>query len=396
MASQGIVSRAPADWLAGSFSAREVPAALWLGSVGLLVLGLQPILLGAMFTEGKVDLDGLALIATCEIVAIAIGSTLGNVYGIRAGVRTKATIFLLALAALNVATGFASGLGGYLAVRGLAGLIEGMLVVLSIELVARSAHAQRLGGYFVMAQTMLQAVLALILALWVLPTWGSSGGFAAMAVVSAASVVIAPMAPGSYEPLPKSQNSLDGVFTLRSILALLSIFAFFLFIGAIWAFLEPIGARSGIDAATVGTIVSAALVAQIIGAITSTWAAERLHYGLGIAICAAIGFVAVAVILSGPSSGAFWAAAMAIGFVYLFVIPCQVGMAVAADRTRVTATLVPAANLLGAAIGPILGSLFIAGDDVTGVVWFALGAIVAAVVLLALFLLAARRRMGAV
>ena len=394
MASQDIAARTPAAWLAGSFSRQEVPAALWLGSVGLLVLGLQPILLGAMFTEGKVDFDGLALIATCEIIAIAIGSTLGNVFGIRRGVRTKATILLLVLAVLNVASALVSTLGAYLALRGIAGLVEGALVVFSIELVARSSHAQRLGGYFVMAQTLLQAVLALILALWVLPVWGSAGVFVAMAIVAAASVAVAPMAPVGYEPLPKAQNSLDGVFTARSILALLSIFVFFLFIGAIWAFLEPIGARSGIDAATVGTIVSAALVAQIIGAISSTWAADRLPYGVGIAISAVISLAAVAVILSGPSSGAFWAAALAIGFVWLFVIPCQVGMAVAADKTRATATLVPAANLLGAAIGPILGSLFIAGDDVSGVVWFALGAILVSVVLLALFMAVARRGSG--
>jgi DHA1 family inner membrane transport protein len=395
MASQTSVARAPA-WLAGSFSSSEIPAALGLGSVGLLVLGLQPILLGAMFSEGKVDFDGLALIATCEIITIAIGSTLGGVFGIGSGVRAKATILLLALVGFNAASSLVSSLGAYIALRSLAGLVEGALVVFAIELVARSTHAQRLGGYFVIGQTLLQAALALILALWVLPAWGSAGGFAAMAVVAAASIAIVPMAPNGYAPLPKVQNSLDGVFTLRAVLALLSIFAFFLFIGAVWAFLEPIGARSGIDAATVGKIVSAALVAQIIGALLSTWAADRMHYGIGIFACGLIALAAIGVILSGPTPGAFWAAALVIGFVWLFIIPCQVGMAVAADESRSTATLVPAANLLGAAIGPILASLFIAGNDVSGVVWFGLGAVIASFILLGLFFAATRRHKGSV
>lgn len=390
MASQAY-SGTPA-WLAGSFSSRETAASLWVGSVGLLVLGLQPLLLGAMVSEGKVDFDGLALIATVEIVAIAIGSTLGNLFGIRAGTRPKVAALFLMLAALHAATAMVSSLGAYLALRGLAGLVEGALVVFAIELVARSIHAQRLGGYFVIVQTLLQAVLALILALWVLPNWGSAGGFVAMAVVSVLSLGVASMVSGGYEPLPKSAQSLDGVFTARSIIVLLSIFTFFLFIGAIWAFLEPIGARSGLDAGTVGTIVSAALVAQILGAVCSTLAADRLHYGIGILACAIVSIGAVAIILSGPTPGAFWAAALAIGFVWLFVIPCQVGLAVAADQTRATATLVPAANLLGAAIGPILGSLFIVGDDVTGVVWFALGAILASMVALALAVLMLRGR----
>jgi DHA1 family inner membrane transport protein len=395
MASQTSVARAPA-WLAGSFSSSEIPAALGMGSVGLLVLGLQPILLGAMFSEGKVDFDELALIATCEIIAIAIGSTLGGVFGIRSGVRAKATILLLALVGFNAASSLVSSLGAYIVLRSLAGLVEGALVVFAIELVARSTHAQRLGGYFVIGQTLLQAALALILALWVLPAWGSAGGFAAMAVVAAASIAIVPMAPNGYAPLPKVQNSLDGVFTLRAVLALLSIFAFFLFIGAVWAFLEPIGARSGIDAATVGKIVSAALVAQIIGALLSTWAADRMHYGIGIFACGLIALAAIGVILSGPTPGAFWAAALVIGFVWLFIIPCQVGMAVAADESRSTATLVPAANLLGAAIGPILASLFIAGNDVSGVVWFGLGAVIASFILLGLFFAVTRGRKGSV
>ena len=126
------------DWLAGSFSRLEVPAALWLGSVGLLVLGLQPILLGAMFTEGRVDFDGLALIATCEIIAIAVGSTLSGVFGIRSGVRIKAAVLLGLLAALDAATCFVSSLTAYVTLRTLAGLVEGALVVFGIELVARS------------------------------------------------------------------------------------------------------------------------------------------------------------------------------------------------------------------------------------------------------------------
>jgi hypothetical protein len=391
MASQISVARAPA-WLVGSFSRSEVPAALWLGSVGLLVLGLQPSLLGAMLSEGKVDFDGLALIATCEIIAIAIGSTLGGVFGVQSRVRAKAVIFLAALAALDCVTGVASSLGAYIALRTVAGLVEGALVVLAIELVARSADAQRLGGYFVILQTLLQATLALILALWVLPAWGSAGGFAAMAVVAAASVGIVPMAPNGYAPLPKTQHSLDGVFTLRAVLALLSIFAFFLCIGALWAFLEPIGARSGVDAATVDKIVSASLVAQIAGALLSTWAADRMPYGVGIAACALVALAAAAVILAGATSGVFWGAALAIGFVWLFIIPCQVGMAVAADESRSTATLVPAANLLGAAIGPIPASLFIVGNDVSGVIWFGLGAVIVSLILLMLFFAAMRRR----
>ncbi|TIU64482.1 MAG: MFS transporter, partial [Mesorhizobium sp.] len=62
------------DWLVGNPSGLQLASALWIGSVGLLILGLQPVLLGALYTEGHVTGDELALVATAEMIAIAIGS----------------------------------------------------------------------------------------------------------------------------------------------------------------------------------------------------------------------------------------------------------------------------------------------------------------------------------
>jgi MFS transporter, DHA1 family, inner membrane transport protein len=87
----------------------------------------------------------------------------------------------------------------------------------------------------------------------------------------------------------------------------------------------------------------------------------------------------------------FWAASLAIGFVWMFIIPFQVGMAVAADQTRSTALLVPAANLIGAGLGPLAASIFIAGNDVGPVPYFGIGAVVASIALLVLFRAHARR-----
>ena len=64
------------DWLVGNPTGGQLASALWIGSVGLLILGLQPVLLGALYTEGHVSGDELALVATAEMIAIAIGSAI--------------------------------------------------------------------------------------------------------------------------------------------------------------------------------------------------------------------------------------------------------------------------------------------------------------------------------
>ena len=191
--------------------------------------------------------------------------------------------------------------------------------------------------------------------------------------------------PAEYGDLPTQPQNTDGVLTVKSIICLLSIFAFFLCIGALWAFLEPLGARYGIDGQTVGFIVSASLAVQVAGAIAATWATDRMTYLAALFGCGLVAIAASAVLAGDPSPALFWAASLAIGFVWMFIIPFQVGMAVAADQTRSTALLVPAANLIGAGLGPLVASIFIVGNDVGPVPYFGIGAVLASIALVVLF-----------
>lgn len=385
------------DWLVGSPSAVQIVAALWIGSVGLLILGLQPVLLGTLFDEHRVNLDELALVATAEIIAIGLGSALAAMLFSSRHLRLKSAILLLALAALDYAVSLAGSPNAILIDRALAGLVEGGMVAVSIELIARSRQAERMGGYFVALQTLAQCALAYGLGKWVIQSTpagaaGSNAGFLVLALVCVASVVAAFSVPAEYDEIPKQSGSMDGVLTARSILALLGILTFFMCIGAIWAFLEPIGGRHGIDSQTVAFMVSASLGAQVLGALAATWLQARINYRAAILGCGAVCIAAAAILGIGSSLSLFWLAVLAIGFVWMFIIPFQIGQTVAADSSRSTALLVPAANLFGAALGPLAASIFVVGDDASAVPAFSIGAVVVSLVLFGLFLTASRRR----
>jgi len=47
--------------------------AILVGAVALLMLGLQPLLLGALLEAGQVTLEGVGLVAMGEIVALGLG-----------------------------------------------------------------------------------------------------------------------------------------------------------------------------------------------------------------------------------------------------------------------------------------------------------------------------------
>jgi len=384
-------------WLVGNPSAVQVAAALWMGSVGLLILGLQPVLLGALLDEHRIDLDQLGLVAMAEIIAIGLGSALATMLFSTRQLRLKSTFLLLALMLLDWAMSLAASPNAILIVRALAGIVEGGLVAVSIELIARSSDAERMGGYFVTLQTLAQCALAFVLGRWIIqsPPAGAAGanaGFLVLAAVCAASVIPALLVPTEYGAIPKQGGGMDGVLTTRSILALLGILTFFMCIGAIWAFLEPLGGRRGVDSQTVAFMVSASLGAQVLGAFAATALQSRVGYATAIVGCVVVAIVAVAVLDIGASLTMFWTAVLAIGFVWMFIIPFQIGQTIAADSSRSAALLVPAANLFGAALGPLAASIFVTGDDASAVPVFAIAADVASLVLFGLFLMTSRRR----
>ncbi|UVK37564.1 MFS transporter [Mesorhizobium sp. AR10] len=381
------------DWLVGNPTGAQLASALWIGSVGLLILGLQPVLLGALYTEGHVSGDELALVATAEMIMIAIGSAVVAMLLSARNMRWKSAVLLILLALANWWTAHATQQPMMLiAARAVAGLAEGGMVAIATELIARSRRAERIGGYFVTLQTLAQCALALLLALYVIPSAGSAGGFIVLALVCLASTVVAWKVPADYADLPKQEGHFGNVLTAGSLAALLSIFCYFMFFGAIWAFLEPLGAQYGIDARTVGLMVSASLAVQVVGAMTATVLEARIDYRFAIAVIGAVAVASSAVFAGGPGHGAFWAAGLSMGFILLFVVPYQIRLAITADETRTAVLLVPAAQLFGLAIGPIAASLLIDGKDFRPVPEFAAASAAASVALLGLFILVSRRR----
>lgn len=378
------------EWVAGNPTRANMWAALWVGSVGLLSLGLQPILLGALLTEERVNFDQLALAATVEILAIGVGSILSAFFLLGSGaIRLKASIFLVLTAAFNFATAATDGPMAVIVTRAFAGLAEGGLVAFAVELIARSRHPGRVGGYFVTLQTLAQACIAVFLALWIVSRWGAAGGFGTMAIVSIASLGAVLLLPERYGALPRPvDQSTSGLWRPAPLIALLAIFSFYMFLGALWAFLEPLGADAGITADIVGLMVSVSLVAQILGAMIATAIEARLPFRPVLAVAGVLAMLIALAISLHPPAFIFWALAMAIGFIWLFVVPFQIRMAVDADASRGAALVVPAAQLFGAALGPAGASAFVESGSSVGVAYFAAASAAASFVLVAVSALA--------
>jgi len=375
-----------------SSSRREIVAALTIGSAALLMPGLQPMLLGELVAQKRISLAGVGLVAMGEIVALGLGVILGNSLLSPRRLSKTAVIAALLAALFDLLTMRLDGDTAFAVVRALCGLSEGVLVWVTTCVILRSAAPARLAGIYLVVQTLAQAAVAAVLAWTVIPRAGWPGGFAALAGLSAASSILAPALRPRMPELVAAESGRPPL-SAAAIFTFLVVFAQMSAIGSLWAYLDPLGRGAGLDGESVRMLVSVVLLLQVAGGSAGAIVVRRANavpvLTAASLLQATIAFSVYA--LAGPAVMRFAVSCAVFGFVWLFLMPFQVRLALDADPAGRVAMWVPALQLLGVAFGPLLASFFAAGEDARPVALVCGGFALAAVCLL----LAGRRRFGA-
>jgi predicted MFS family arabinose efflux permease len=134
-------------------------------------------------------------------------------------------------------------------------------------------------------------------------------------------------------------------------------------IGALWAYLDPLGRNIGLTGPQVGILISAVLLLQVIGGSTAAGVVRKLPAPAILLATSLLLAGVTAALHTQPPALLFCALCGLFGFVWLFRMPFQVSLAFSADPAGRVAVLVPALQLLGSAFGPLLASLLIVTDD---------------------------------
>jgi DHA1 family inner membrane transport protein len=343
-------------------SQRQTVAALALGSVALLILGLQPLLLGELVDHKRISLGGVGLVAMGEIIALGIGVIVANTLFSPGRLPIVAAVAAALHSGLDLLTMRLDGDKEFLAVRALAGLTAGVLVWVATSVIVRTRAPDRMAAIYLVTQTLVQATVAAFLATVIVPTSGWPGGFAVMAALSGTIVLLSPALRPGLTTLSSSESSLPPR-TVATFVTFGVVLMQMGAIGSLWAYLEPLGRDIGLSGTQVGTLISVVLVLQVIGGSMAAWVVRRLG--------ASAILIGASVLLAGltfslhlrPPVWLFCGVCGAFGFVWLFLMPFQVRLAFAADPAGRVAVLVPALQLLGSAFGPLISSLFLASDD---------------------------------
>lgn len=369
--------------------ADRVLAIFVVGVIGVLIPGLQPQLLGALAAEGRLSVAALGILATVELLAMGIAAgAAGFVFPITR-LRGVAGAALVGTAAADLLTPFLDT-GPLFAARVVAGLGEGMLIWIVIGFIVRADRPERWSGIYLAAQTLAQFALASAIG-YVAAT--SAGGFTALGAVTLAGLLALPWLPRAYPPLVVSDD-MGGLPPTRGLVALGGVVLYLAFIVAVWVYIEPLGLERGISQTTIHLVAPLSLGMQVLGAGAATLLAGRLPVRGTIVIVGLVNLGLLAIMAVPPSAAAFVVATAAFGFLWLFALPFQIPIVIAADPSRRAAMLIGGAQLTGSSLGPLLAGVLIGDRHVAHVLWFGAVCAIAGVAGL-IGPVAMRRTMGA-
>jgi hypothetical protein len=358
---------AGAKWIGRNITSIEATAVLFVGTVGILIAGLQPLLLGALAQEARLTAVQLGQAATAELLMIGISVGVAGAVLRPVKLRWWAIGASLALALIDAITGGETGYA-IVANRAAAGVAEGVMLWIPVSMIARSVTPDRWSGIFLTVQTLAQLGLSALLPMTVMIHYGATGGFMAMAAAAVLSALVGLAVPASFEALPKHPQGEAGLGAAspRALAVLASVFLYMAFIVGLWAYFEPLSAQAHHPADVYGIAVSVSLGGQVAGGFVATLVAGRVPYFPIVIGCTLVDFIVLGVLATMPGPVVFIGLAAVFGFFWLFLMPFQVPLAVEADPTRKAAVLLSGAQLLGASTGPFLCSFAVNNHDVRG------------------------------
>jgi predicted MFS family arabinose efflux permease len=262
----------------------------------------------------------------------------------------------------------------------LAGGLASGLILAACYAIYSDTHPQRNFAIFAVGQ-MVSGFLA-VTALPVLAVrYGWRSGFFAFAAFTALAVPLALLLPRSafVKEAPARRATGAGGSGALVWLAVAGLVAFVVGDGAVWTFMERMGAASGIPEADINTAVSACALAGVVGALVTMFPSKRLGTALPL-ITSALLSVAAVTAMRSPSPAVYIASLCAFNFAWLAFSTVQFAVIADADSAGTATIAMSAAWYAGFTIGPYVAGEFAVRSGFLAVQCLGVGGILVALI----------------
>ena len=249
------------------------------GASGVTMFLAMPILAASLVNiKGHTDADA-ALFSSVQLIAVSVGCLVSVWLPVR-NLRRFALLCLSLLLACDLICLTDPAWNVFLIVRAIGGVAGGLAVSQATAAMSRLSNPERTFGLFLAWQTIVSILFAYV-ASSIMGRYGFGTGFSVAALLDVlglglASIVLGHGAAGQADD---STASNDLTAWVQSGLVLISIFMFFVGIGAVWTFLVLMAERVGIATSQVGNLITVSKVCAFFGSFLPGFAQKRFgHY----------------------------------------------------------------------------------------------------------------------
>ena len=262
-----------------------------------IVLTIAPVLAVKLATDLGFSNGQIGLLLSLELGSFAL-ATLPSYFWLRR-VNIRKAVYVLATVAVlgNIASGFFTDFGALAVCRIVTALAAGSITVIILGIGVKASNPVRAFGLFVLAQTVVGAVVLFLFPL-VYTNLPISALFWTLAALAALVIPVARVLDGDL--LKAREGGPQSTATRRDVPRFVAGLAavFLLFLGAIgvYSFLGQIAVEAGVEVDAVSIAFSVATIVGIAGSLLATVLGERrrawITVGIAfVAIVVAVGFV---------------------------------------------------------------------------------------------------------
>ena len=342
-----------------AYSGIEVTLGVLVAGLSLVLMGVQPILVGFYSDHLHLDLSQNGWVLAAEQFGGAAGALLG--YWIATRIRWSYSIIVSCMlaATVNIATAYIRGFDALLLARFISGLTSTAAYTVALYFLAQTANPERVFGTLMVLQTSFFSIDAMIL-----PPLNERFGYG-IAVGSASLWFLGALIAAFW--LPAGADTMNrpaaihqrqaGARPLVGAAALLGAFLLQLSIFAVWGFLERIGRGDGLSEEQIGYAIGIGVLGGIPGGLLPAVIGERFGR-LSMIVLSGVMLVSSYVALSGMlhmTGYLLWIGIMNIGWV--LGLAYYMGLTVRHDPDGRMTRLMPFSQILSAGVGPACSAL---------------------------------------